>query len=220
MYSHSTWMTLRAGQGGLLLQEHLRAYAQLENVLSTEEKSPQLIVVIGASTKTYFMKKLPFGNCELDAVKGEVHLRVDQDSFKEGCPRIFADCELPSHLTINSDKTEEATGDITRRPLAWSKDGRIRQALVTNIVYLRLIAPFSMIICFFADDFRDLAEIAQILATWLLQSFNRSSDLPASTYPRILILTRDANAADFNEDEATKQFMRDLGRKLTQCMRS
>ena len=203
-------MTLRAGPGGVVLQEHLRAYAQLENVLSPDEKSPQLIVVIGTNTKTYFMKKLAFGNFERDAMKGEVHLRVDHDGLKEGCPRIFADCELHSVPTITSAKTENSTGDIARRPLTWSKDSQILQAPVAHLVYSRLIAPFSTIICFFADDFRGLAEIAGILAIWLLRFNDRSSDLPAAAYPRILILSRDINPADFNEDEATKQFMQEF----------
>ncbi len=68
-----------------------------------------------------------------------------------------------------------------------------------------------MIICFIADDLGGTRATAKILASWLISLSNQSSDLPVSTYPRVLILKwwNDPNAT-FDEKLATICFMQEL----------
>ena len=49
---------------------------------------------------------------------------------------------------------------------------------LAHLVYAKLIAPFSTVICFFAEDFGGQETIVEILAVWLMSFSSRSSDLP------------------------------------------
>jgi hypothetical protein len=209
MCPNSTWICLRASPSGLSLQEHLTAYSQLENFCPADKKSPQLIALIGVKAKTHFMKTLRLGGRQQGSITGEVRLRVDHDAFKEESPRIFVDCELHNISTITSVKPEDARVDIITRAITWHTNSNISPALVGHLVYLRLIAPFSTTVVFFADDFGGLHEIAEILIELLMRFKHQSSDLPASTHPQVLIFTQSIDP-DFDEVEATKNFKMDL----------
>ena len=208
-------MTLRAGLRDLILQEHHRTYGPFDNFIFPDEQSPQLIGLIGASTKTQVMKTMRFGTRTQESISGEIHLRVDSDGFKDESPRIYADCELHNFSTIPKTSTEKTPGDISRRPLMWHRG--ISQALdpatLGSLVYSKLIAPFSTLICFFADDFGGLGAISELLALWLTSFDSQPSDLPSSTYPRVLVLTRQDDPARFDEEKATKSFMLDIARE-------
>lgn len=216
MRSDSTWITLRAGLRDLILQEHYRPYEMFKNFSYPEEQSPQLITLIGSRTKSYAMKTLRFGARAQESICGEIHLRVDSDGFRDESPRIYADCELHNFSAITKINSEKQTGDVTRRPLEWHRgiSQSLDPATLGSLVYSKLIAPFSNLVCFFADDFGGLGAIAELLALWLTGFDSRPSDLPPSTYPRVLVLTSQDSRVYFDEDKATKSFMLDIGREV------
>jgi hypothetical protein len=81
---------------------------------------------------------------------------------------------------------------------------------ISNLFYTQIMLPFSTLICFFADDFRGLREVATLLATWLVNVINCPSDLLNNTQPRIMILLKENNSGEFNEEAAMLQFLRML----------
>ena len=174
-----------------------------------------MITLIGQNIKTLSMQRLRFGSRAQESIRGEVHLRVDKDSLEHESPVLFADCELHNSSTINKVDAERCPGDIVRRPLIWHKN--VSQGLdhvtLAHMVYSKLIAPFSTVICFFAEDFGGLPVVAEMLAFWLLSFSNRPSDLPPTTHPRVLILTQSDDHSIFNEQDATKKFMLHVGRE-------
>ena len=215
MRPESTWLTLRAGLKDLLLEEHHRPYSHFKTFRSEETQTPQMITCIGQETKSLVMRKLRFGSRPYETLSGEVHLRVDPDTAKHESPLLFADCELHNISQMIKAEAERWLGDVVQRPLTWhnqTSNGLDPKSLA-HLVYAKLIAPFSTVICFFAEDLGGLQAIAQILAVWLMSFSSRSSDLPPSTNPRVLILIRHQDYLSFDEQAATKRFMMDLGRE-------
>lgn len=217
--SDSIWLTLRAGLKDVLLQEHHRAYTALD-FPSIDEQSPQLIALIGQQIKTAVMKKLRFGSHSQEAAPGEIHLRRDDVSTAHECPRIFAECELHNSPIISQTASDRLSGDIVTRPLTWHQSGSqtVDPLILAHMLYAKLLAPFSNVICFFSDDFGGLSAVAQVLALWLLSLSNRPSDLPPTAHPRVLILTPDGGGGRFDEQAATKRFMRNVGRESEKRM--
>ena len=52
--------------------------------------------------------------------------------------------------------------------------------------------------------------MATLLATWLVNVINCPSDLPSNTQPRIMILLKENNSGEFDEETAKPQFLRML----------
>lgn len=104
---------------------------------------------------------------------------------------------------------ERVPGNMTRRPLEWHRKASqpLDHAALAHILYSKLIAPFSNIICLFAEDLGGLSVIVEILAVWLLGFSNRPSDLPLATRPRVMILTSWAEHTSFDEISSTQRFM-------------
>ncbi|RDL41162.1 Uncharacterized protein BP5553_01141 [Venustampulla echinocandica] len=213
--NESTWLTLRAGLEEIFLQEHHQSYTVLHNFQYPGKQTPQMIALIGQQTKSLSMHKLRFGLQSQDDNSGEIHLRADQDSLKHQSPILFADCELHNSLTIDYTGSEKLTRDIVRRPLKWHNpvSRGADPLLLAHMLYAKLIAPFSTVICFFAEDFGGLPLVAKVLASWLISFSNRPSDLPASTHSRVLILTRGEDSVNFDEQTATRRFILELGRE-------
>jgi hypothetical protein len=64
---------------------------------------------------------------------------------------------------------------------------------ISNLIYAKLLSPFSTVICLFANDLNGLGAVAKTLASWLINMGDSQSDLPPSTYPRLIILKRADN---------------------------
>ncbi|KAH8787540.1 acyl transferase/acyl hydrolase/lysophospholipase, partial [Hyaloscypha sp. PMI_1271] len=212
----SIWLTLRAGLRDILLQEHQRPHTLFNDFLDPNVQSPQMITMIGRELKTSVMQKLRFGTGSQDGVHGEIHLRADADSFKRNSPVLFADCELHDCSNISEISSTRPVGGIVRQPLLWHR--RRSQDLdisnLAHLLYSKLLAPFSTVICFFADDLGGLSAVAQVLAFWVVGLSNRPSDLPPITNPQVLILTRCRDVATYNEQKATKQFIKGRLKKV------
>ncbi|CZR55716.1 uncharacterized protein PAC_05604 [Phialocephala subalpina] len=212
----STWLSLRAGLGDLSLQEHVSAYNLFNNFSSQTEQRPQMIALIGQKAKSLAMRNLRFCSGTFEGNKnGEVHLRADPNTFKDDSPVLFADCEMHNLSSLIKVDTEKTPGNVVRRPLEWHRG--ISQPLdpssLARLVYSKIIAPFSTILCFFAQDLDGLAAVAEVLAAWLINFSSRPSDLPHGTYPRVLIFTPWESSAPFDETISTKAFMQILGRE-------
>jgi hypothetical protein len=96
--------------------------------------------------------------------------------------------------------------------LLWTRNARPDEFdinTLAHMVYLRMLSPFTTIICYFADDLGGTRAVAKILASWITGSSCGPSDLPASTFPRVVIFKSD-DRASFNEERATLDFVEEL----------
>ncbi|KAF7910009.1 uncharacterized protein EAF01_003727 [Botrytis porri] len=210
--SETTWLTFGAGSEGLLLQEHHRPYTILGD-LSLDRQRPQMITFIGEQTKSRVLTKTRFGFREQKGISGEVQLRVDYETIGDPEPVFYADCELhnPSHpMTVIT----ENYGDITPRALPFPRD--FDSKFLAYQIYSKLLSPFSTVVCLFADDLGGLTGILDILATWLTSLPEAPTDLPASTYPKVLIFksTGEVPSALEWENGATRRFLLDLSKEV------
>ncbi|KAG0649360.1 Calcium-independent phospholipase A2-gamma [Hyphodiscus hymeniophilus] len=209
----STWLTLRAGLKDMLLEEHHHPYSLFKFMRRPEQQTPQMIMLLSQSTKTWAMGLLRFGSRPYEILTGEVHLRLDDDTSRSDSPVLFADCELHNLSTVVKAESTRWLGDAVQRPLTWyhqTSNGLDPKSLA-HLVYAKLLAPFSNIICFFAEDFGGQQALAEILVVWLVSFSNRSSDLAPPTYPRVIIMIRSDDSITFDEEAATRIFMKTLG---------
>ncbi|KAJ8067019.1 hypothetical protein OCU04_004399 [Sclerotinia nivalis] len=206
--SESTWLTFGASSEGLLLQEHHRPYTYFSD-LSLDQQKPQMIAFIGEQTKSQVLRKTRFGCRPQKGIRGEIQLRIDFETISDPEPVFYADCELhnPSRpITIATQNL----GDFTSRPLAFPRDFDTK--FLAYQIYSKLISPFSTVICLFADDLGGMAGVLDIMATWLTSLPEAPTDLPISTYPKVLIF-KDTGATPEWEDGATKKFLLALSKE-------
>lgn len=211
----SLWLDVRAGLDELVLQEYHRPYAAFNAFPNREEQQPQIITLIGQRAKTLAMRKLKFSIGSQGSISGQVHLKADPGTVDADSPVLFADCEL--HTSMKFDKVvARPPGDIIQRPLNWHK--RVPQGVdpvtMANLVYAKLISPFSTVICLFVDDFGGINAVASTLANWLVVLSDRPSDLPMSAHPRVLILKSWDEPYEFDEKSATKSFILELTKEI------
>jgi hypothetical protein len=209
--SDSTWIDLRTRLHEVLLQEHHRPYALFQECCFSYAQDPQMIMFIGDSLKTMLMNTL--FSIESRDNHNKVHLRLVPGTMKSQSPTFIADCELHNITNFKRTIVSPIPGVIDQRSIRWLRSiprGFDPNSLA-NLIYTKLISPFCTIICFFADDLGGTRATAKILASWLISLSNRSSDLPMSTYPQVLILKQwnDPNAT-FDEKLATICFMQEL----------
>ncbi|KFY92672.1 hypothetical protein V500_04073 [Pseudogymnoascus sp. VKM F-4518 (FW-2643)] len=135
-------------------------------------------------------------------------------------PVLVGDCELHNLLSFNKAITKPTLGIIHQRPLRWhnSTSHSRNPRTLANLVYSKLISPFCTIICFVADDFGGIKNVAKELASWLVCSNNAPTDLPRSSHPRVFVLKRWDNdgpfRAGFDEKLATIEFMHELRKEV------
>ncbi|CZS94309.1 related to calcium-independent phospholipase A2 [Rhynchosporium graminicola] len=85
-----------------------------------------------------------------------------------------------------------------------SQPNETLQAVADNI-YLRLLLPFTDVLCFFALDLGGLQPIARRLAAWL--DVGHPPTLPVIVPPQIIIIT-ETSTADLQESQLLEHFLR------------
>jgi hypothetical protein len=147
----------------------------------------------------------------------KVYLRTLSSTLESLSPIFIADCELyncTSHERISINNTPSL---VKRRVIQWHRKvpKGVDCSTLANLVYAKLLAPFSTIVCLFADDYRDAKATARVLVSWLLHLKQPSSDLPMPTYPRVIIFKRWKNMeSTFDEKLATIGFEHEMRREI------
>ncbi|KAF7877694.1 hypothetical protein EAF04_001365 [Stromatinia cepivora] len=168
-----------------------------------------MIIFIGEQTKSQVLRKIRFGFREQKGISGEVQFRVNYKTIGDPELVFYADCELhnPLYPIIVIIKNY---GDIISRALLFLRD--FDSKFFAYQIYSKLFSLFSTMIYLFVDDLGGLIGILDILAIWLTSLPEAPIDLPASTYPKVLIFksTRKVPNALKWENGATKRFLLDL----------
>lgn len=209
----SVWLDLSSTRSHATLLQYHHAFASIQQELAFPDvQEPQLIAMIGGEVKSSLMR-------DIFAVKPEyghnrIHLRLAPDCVEALSPILLADCELHALDEIKKDLSSNLSRHFEQHRIRWIS--KIPHAINPNIlaqaIYIKLIMPFSTIICLFADDLGGTKGVAKLLASWLLTvKYFRSPELPPSTYPRILVLQRWQDvAATFDEKLATIALMQEV----------
>lgn len=211
----STWIDIQSQQLDTILLHYQSPLTSIYKLQFPNYQDPQLIIFIGDDAKSVSIKRLGLSS-SIRPRHHQIHLEFIPGSTISQSPIFLADCELHNSRALQV-RDRPTPVDVKQRPLKWH--GGIPQGFDVNtlahIVYTKLLSPFSTVICLFADDLGGLKGVASILASWVVSLSNRASDLPASTYPKVLILKEwnDLESGIFDEKLATRAFMEDVRRE-------
>lgn len=208
--SKTVWIDLFSGAPGLdgpfLLQYH-RPYATLRELQSPREDRPQMVMLIGDTSKRLSARRL-FG-LRNNYEENKVHLHLFRE--RPG-PILLADCELHLLSGMSTVSGGPVLGDRVQRHIRCVPHG-VNPRLLATRIYAQLLAPFSTLICIFADDFGGTAAVARFLASWLAGGFPTCAEFP---HPRVLVLREwdIFKRGLFDETRALKNFRHELSRQI------
>jgi len=209
----STWLDLSTQPHGTVLIQYHQPFA-ISDLSSPELQDPQLIMFIGGRAKSRSMKRLGFTFDE-EVSHNTVRLHLAPELGKTTSPIFLADCELHDNKQLKQARTYPVPGSVDHRILHWHKNipGGFDVYTLANIVYTKLISPFSTVVCLFADDLEGLNAVARLLASWLVCFRNRrTTRVVTATSPRVIVLREwnDLENGIFDEKLATRSFMQEL----------
>jgi hypothetical protein len=213
----SLWLDLKAQATGVVLLQYYRPYTAIHELKAPDYQDPQMIMCIGGVSKSVCMNRLSFS-----VVKERPHSKVRLDfvpgTTQSQSPVLIADCELHNVRVLEKANNGPIPGDVDQLPLRWHTqvpEGFDSQT-IANLVYTKLISPFSNVICLFPNDLGGMEGVARLLASWLMNLTISSSDLPSSTRPRILILKEwnDLRHGMFDQQLATRAFIEKMAQEV------
>lgn len=122
------------------------------------------------------------------AAHHQINLFVESRSQRGDNPRIFIDCEMHrGQLSLGKQcdaGLQLKSGPLRRRQVAWAKD--LQQEQIAHMLYGRVLAPLSSVICYFASDLGGVRGVARLIANQLLSgTLNR---LHPEALPRVLVI--------------------------------
>lgn len=188
---HIGWFNL-SGRENFHFHYSNRTKCILQEMTNAEIQSPSMMFFIGSKAKDAALRQLfPNNNIRRGYRNGIVNLRLDSSTISSDLPILFADGDprtlIPRQLgTIPCH--EQSTS-----PLEWQP--RLNDDIMLTL-YARLIAPFTDVICVFADDFNGLDDVASFLVRWV--KMGDPSTSPIVIRPRVLIVAREEKAATYN----------------------
>ena len=207
----SLWIDLHARSNDIFIEERHRSYNVFHQLRFPDEQDPQMIMLIGNESKTKAIHRLE-PSLNNDGNHKKIHLHLVPGNRKARSPILIADCELHNALAPSKLPSSLVTAGVGQHALLWHRKAPaegLDANTLAHLVYSKLISPFSTVVCLFADDLGGTRVAVDILASWLVSFSSRSSDLPVSTYPRILVL-KAADRDPFDEERATFEFMKEL----------
>ncbi|KAE9373848.1 hypothetical protein N431DRAFT_456575 [Stipitochalara longipes BDJ] len=207
--AYSTWLDLSTTPHGTVLIQHHQLYA-IHELSSPDLQDPQIIMFVGGGAKSRCMKRLGFTFDE-EVPHNTIQLHLAPDLGEVPSPIFLADCELHNNRQLKPTLAGPVPGSVDHRILHWPKGFDVYT--MANIVYTKLISPFSTMICLFADDLEGLSAVARMLASWLVCfRSRRTSNVAVTTSPRVIVLREwnDLENGMFDEELATRSFMQEI----------
>lgn len=184
---HQQWLRLDQDEHGFqLLYGH-----RLENISLSlprpAKQYPTLILFFGRESKARALRAVFPGNGVSSCRStGLANVCLDPSTVNADHPLLIADCDTrPMQV---DQRRESSCHETTTRPIAWPDDGGppTRQD-VADCIQTRLLSLLAGVVCIFAQDCGGLDKVEEQLATWTFTG--SASSLPASTYPRLVVIT-------------------------------
>jgi hypothetical protein len=204
------WLDLSGDPDDLSIDEHHQSYDVFRQFCAPKQ-NPQMVMLIGDGSKTRAIRYLEPSLGDSGNHK-KICLHLLRNNTEAHSPILLADCELHNSLNLTAPTESRTIVGAEQHALLWSRNARPDEfdlSTLAHLIYLRMLSPFATVICYFADDLGGTRAVAKILASWIAGSSDGPSDLPASTYPRVVIFKSD-DRASFNEERATLDFVEEL----------
>lgn len=177
-----------SGKDSFQIDYGFRAQHILQEMTDAETQRPSMIFFIGAKFKDAALRELfPNNNIRRGNRNGIVNIRLDSATISSDLPLLFADGDpqspIPQHVGTTTCH-EHSTLSVT-----WQS----KNNALLPILYARLMAPFTDVICIFADDFNGLHDVASFLVRWI--RLGSPTTLPIVVRPRVVIVVNEEESA-------------------------
>ncbi|KAF4314060.1 hypothetical protein GTA08_BOTSDO01542 [Botryosphaeria dothidea] len=152
----------------------------------SDTQSPELIAMIGGSAKSKLLRELIATHAVSQlGPHSTVHLWAEPRSYQWDTPRIFLDCELHRERLSMTQQHHAKKLPKRHRDISWA--GQYGHAEIAHILYNRVLAPLSSVVCYFASDLGGLRGVAKLLAQLLIFDMP-GNRLRPDALPRALIV--------------------------------
>ena len=204
--NHNQWLSIcRQGyETALLESDKLRTL--LEKVTDPDEVHPIFNLFIGGRTKSIALEKV-FNIKRRRIFKskqfaGDISVHLAPDSELSSVPVLVADGSF--HSTGFRYHSSDHVCHDTKRWLL--KDGgSYCPETLEQLIFSRLLAPFTDVVCFFASDLGGFPVVAQHLAGWI--HGNTVATPQFAVKPTVIIVTDKMPPTVQREREARKAFL-------------
>ena len=187
---HVGWFHI-SGRTSFQLHYSNRTGYVTQEMLNAEGQYPSLLFFIGSKSKDAALRELfPNNNIRRGHRNGIVNLRLDSSTISSDLPLLFADGDLRTPIPDQLGTT------TCHEQLTFPVDWQPQNFDIAHILYARLIAPFTDVVCIFADDFGGLEKVATFLVNWL--KLGSPSSLSVAVRPRVLIVVREESPTTYN----------------------
>ena len=178
---HQGWFDISGDQTFLLHDTGRITRLALELPFPDKQFPSTLFFIGGESRRTALRQLFPNNNVNRGNANGLIKLNIDTSTLTSDFPILFADGNL-------SFRIPSKLGGVTCHrtasyPINWSSRNSHELILATHA---RLVAPFTEVICLFADDFSSLSEVATLLVSWI--ELTSPTDAPNRIRPRVVIV--------------------------------
>ena len=189
---HSHWFGLSLENNEILLNSTNRIQTLLSELPYFESQRPSLFLLVGNRAKSLALKELASSTGKATAARrgcGEIHLHIHPSTTFSHRPLLFADGDFPAHPRPTKVAAADKCHEVTKRTLSGSGGGIARSGLlsVADRLHSALLAPFTDVFCFFANDLGGLEPVAQRIAAWIDTA--RPGTLPPAALPEIVVVT-------------------------------
>ena len=149
--------------------------------------SPEVLSFIGRKAKIQALRELFPNHIKKERNDGIATLRIDNSSLYSDYPVLFAESDpsatVASTLNVSCYESESF-------PIRWANATTVHD--IYDILYARILCPFSDVLCIFADDFSNFNSVVDRLKTWPVAGGGSSPIEQAR--PSVLIVKRGAEA--------------------------
>lgn len=167
--------------------------------------------MIGGSAKSKLLRELIATHAVSQlGPHSTVHLWAEPRSYQWDTPRIFLDCELHRERLSMTQQHHAKKLPKRHRDISWA--GQYGHAEIAHILYNRVLAPLSSVVCYFASDLGGLRGVAKLLAQLLIFDMP-GNRLRPDALPRALIVV-DTSSYVFDSWEAETRLYKELDAAL------
>ena len=184
--NHTAWFYL-SGRESHHLHYGTRTARVVHEMINPESQYPSMIFFIGRQSKNAALREMfPNNNMRRGKADGLVNLWLDSSTYDSDTPLLFAEADPLARVPerLGGSMCHTYTTLPLPRPLDKDQD-------IVQLLYARLVALFSNVVCIFAEDLGGLDGVASFLSHWI--KIGEVSTLPPSVRPRVVIALREAD---------------------------
>lgn len=200
---HISWLEVvedrRSGEQSIVNTTRLDRIIQ--ELPGSHNQNPRLVHFIGTKNKDQALRNVfPNNNFGRKFEKGDTNLRIDNTTINTDSPLLIADSNPFRGFTTGY--RAQCHIDHTH-PISWALDGN----LISDMVFTRLLFPFSDLVCVFADDFASLETVALRIFSWM-----SNHDPSQEMKTQLLVVISETGPLDSLRDEDFRLMLHYNGR--------